>query len=126
MGWRLRSLHCHFCGTGLIPGPGNFCLPQAWPKKKKMKSFSLDPLWRRGSREKLYFFRFLQHRSLRSGIWASDLCDPHSPPAPLEPYSNLPDPKLQSRVVISLRYSETSSLCPRNEPGSCSEMTAAS
>lgn len=32
-------------------------------------------IWRRGSTEKLYFFRFLPHRSLRSGMWASGLSD---------------------------------------------------
>ena len=40
-GIRLRIQHCHgsssgcCCGTGSIPGPGNFCMPQAWPKKTR-------------------------------------------------------------------------------------------
>ena len=32
----LRIQHCHCSGTGAIPGLGNFHMPWAQPKKKKL------------------------------------------------------------------------------------------
>ena len=39
MAWQLRILCCHCCGSGLIPGPGNFRMPQAQPRGKKTVEF---------------------------------------------------------------------------------------
>ena len=42
-GLRIWHYHCcglgHYCGAGLIPGPKNFPMPWAQPKKKKLQNF---------------------------------------------------------------------------------------
>lgn len=47
MAWRSRTWCCYgsgnSCSLGLIPGPGNFLRPQAWPKTQQNKFIKRPP-----------------------------------------------------------------------------------